>query len=366
MAFLTTLRPKLLAHTIKRNAGDRERERERERTMNHAYYQCFSPRNDFNGRPYPKMFIRSFLSHCHSLRSTMSSSRTLFVDTSILPSDIFGYRDEEFYFLVDQLAGAEEAELLRIQSIRTVNSFLRITDIFYVLSIDSGEINKVKRQICFLLNNNTYVIKPGIRGSIEYLRDLFLKKTKELSKPGNDRITNSNKRSTTMSSTNDAISQESVASATLVIPIDERLFIVSAVDEWCSRNGRDLDLPDLKLIDGTDYLFALSPSDSEFAQIRCGCRASARLPRQGSHFQLSNFYRHLKTGRCSMLKSKFQSVPASDATIYNDDALQTSLQSTTTESTQPSTSDDADPSVRSKRAPSSPNREHSKKRRRRR
>ena len=90
------------------------------------------------------------------------------MDTSILPSNIFGYRDEEFYSIVDQLAGAEETELLRIQSIRTVNSFLRIADIFDVLTIDSEEINIVKRQICFLLNNNTYVIKPGSRGSIEY------------------------------------------------------------------------------------------------------------------------------------------------------------------------------------------------------
>ena len=207
----------------------------------------------------------------------MSSSRILFVDTSILSSNI------------DQLAGAEEAELLRIQSIRTVNSFLRITDIFDVLTIDSEEINNVKRQICVPLNNNMYVIKPGIRGSIEYLRDLFLKKTRELPKPRNDRTSNSHTRSATISSTKDAISQESLASATLVIPIDERLFIVRAIDEWCSRNGRHLDLPDLKLIDGTDYLFTLSPSDREFAQIRCGCRATARLPRQGSHFQLSNF-----------------------------------------------------------------------------
>ena len=79
----------------------------------------------------------------------MSSSCTVFVDTSILPSDIFGYRDEEFYLIVDQLAGAKEAELLRKESVRTVNSFLGITDIFDFLTIDSEEINNVKRQIYF-------------------------------------------------------------------------------------------------------------------------------------------------------------------------------------------------------------------------
>ena len=298
----------------------------------------------------------------------MSSSRALFVDTSVLPSDIFGYRDEEFYSIVDQLAGTEEAELLRIQSIRTVNSFLRITNIFDILTIDSKEINNVKRQICFLLDDNTYVIKPGIRGSIEYLRDLFLQKTKELSKPGNEKTSNNRRRSSTMLSSDVTISQESSASPRSASPIDHRFFIVNSIEEWCSRNGGDLDLPNLKLIDGTDYFFIRSSSDSDFAQIRCGCRASARLPRQGNNFQLSNFYRHLKNGKCSMLKlkSKCQLVSGSEHTVWNEDSLQTSsLQSTATEKNQPATSNDVDPSVRSKRTPSPSSRGHSKKKRQR-
>jgi hypothetical protein len=333
--------------------------------MNHACCQCCSSRDDFNGRGWSKPLISFVLSNFQCLRSSMSS-RALFVDTSVLPSDIFGYRDEEFYSIVDQLAGAEEAELLRIQSIRTVNSFLRITNIFDILTIDSKEINNVKRQICFLLNDNTYVIKPGIRGSIEYLRDLFLQKTKELSKPGNDKTSNNRRRSSTMASSVVTISQESSTSPRSTSPIDHRFFIVNSIEEWCSRNGGDLDLPNLKLIDGTDYLFILSSSDSDFAQIRCGCRASARLPRQGNNFQLSNFYRHLKNGKCSMLKSKFQLVPGSEHTVGNEDSLQTSsLQSTATEINQPATSNDVDRSVRSKRTPSPLSRGHSKKKRRR-
>ena len=103
----------------------------------------------------------------------MSRLPTIFVDTSILPSEAFAYRDDEFYSLVDLLAGSDEVELLRIQSIRTVHSFLRIKNVFDVLDIDSEEINRIKHHICFILNDNTYIIKAGIKGSIEYTYVIF-------------------------------------------------------------------------------------------------------------------------------------------------------------------------------------------------
>ena len=33
-----------------------------------------------------------------------------------------------------------------------------------------------------MLNDNTYIVKPGIKASFEYLRDLFLRKQKEMCK----------------------------------------------------------------------------------------------------------------------------------------------------------------------------------------
>ena len=107
---------------------------------------------------------------------SMSHSHTIFVDTSILPSDIFNCHDDEFYSIVNQLTGSDEVEFLGIQSIRTANSFLRIKNIFDILTIDSEEINDIKKEICFISNNNSFEIKSGIQGLIDFLRALFLKK----------------------------------------------------------------------------------------------------------------------------------------------------------------------------------------------
>ena len=95
------------------------------------------------------------------------ASRTLFVDTKVVPSDAFTYQDDDFYNLISQLAGPDEAALLKIQGIRKVNAFLRIPNIFDVFNINSKEVNDVKTKTCFILENDNYIVKSDIKGSIE-------------------------------------------------------------------------------------------------------------------------------------------------------------------------------------------------------
>ena len=90
----------------------------------------------------------------------MSRPKPIFVDTSVISSNIFNYRDDEFYSIIGQLTGLEEAGFLKVHDIRTVNSFLRIENVFNVLTIDAEEINNIKKDICFMLNDDTYIIKP--------------------------------------------------------------------------------------------------------------------------------------------------------------------------------------------------------------
>ncbi|CAF1401400.1 unnamed protein product [Rotaria magnacalcarata] len=190
----------------------------------------------------------------------------MFVDTSILPSDIFNYHDYEFYSIVSQLTGSDEVELLRIQNL------------FYF----------EQQHLC-------------------------------------DKIRH-------------------------------------------TKNGRDLNLLDLKLTEGTDYLLTVPSYNSDSAHIRCGCRASARLPRQGNNFQLSNYYRHLKTGKCSMLQSKFQSNPAQDNDTHdvsNDTIKKLSSDQTMIMEDTQLLSIDSNSTIRSKRTTTSSNHVHSKKKRQR-
>ena len=145
-------------------------------------------------------------------------SRSIFVDTSVLPLDILNYRDDEFYSIVNRLTGSEETELLRIQSIRSVNSFLRIINIFDVLNIDSEEINRIKKDVCFILNDNTYVIKPGIKASMDYLHDLFFRKQREISKNLNREYFNTSNTTSMQISTSN------------IVPNEQRLTTIDLVD----------------------------------------------------------------------------------------------------------------------------------------
>ena len=235
----------------------------------------------------------------------MSRPKPIFVDTSVISSNIFNYHDDEFYSFIGQLTGLEEAGFLKVQGIRTVNSFLRIENVFDVLTIDAEEINNIKKDICFMLNDNTYIIKSGIKVSFEYLRDLFPRKQKEMCKNINHDNSNISDTPSPMIPTPEITPNESTTMKTTTTTtttttasinvVDHRSSIIQAIDEWCLRHGNELNIPGLKLIDGCDYFLSLPSYGSDFVHIRCACRASAKLLRQGSHFQLSNYYRHLKT-----------------------------------------------------------------------
>lgn len=280
----------------------------------------------------------------------MSPSYTTFVDTSVIPSDVFTYRDNEFYSLVEKMAGPMEAQLLKIQSIRTINSFLRISDLFDVFSIDTQEINDVKRQLCFMLNDDNFIVKPGIKASLDYLRDLFHKKQKEISSSFYVNRSNSRNTSSTNRSETDATSQppDSTTSSSNDANLDHRRLIIHGIDEWCSKNGRNLNLNDLQLAENIDYFITPPSDENRSGSIRCACRVSANLFKVGNHVQLSNYYRHLKKGKCSMLKSKFPSNSSGDR--LGVDANQTTIltQSTSAERNETFTVPVSHPSSRSK------------------
>ena len=133
------------------------------------------------------------------------------------------------------------------------------------------------------------------------------------------------------------------------------------------KNGHDLKLINLKLITGTDYLLTIPSNNLNSAHIRCGCRASARLPKQGNNSQLSNYYRHLKSGKCSMLQSKSQSnsFQGNDTHHIIDTVETSSFEPTMSTKDTQTLSFDSNSSVRSKRTTTSSNHLYSKTRRQR-
>ena len=165
----------------------------------------------------------------------------------------------------------------------------------------------------------------------------------------------------------DTMSQESITAATSINGVDYHSIIVNGINEWCLENRHDQKLINLKLIEGTDYLLTIPSNNLNSAHIHCDCRASARLPRQGNNFQLSNYYQHLKSGKCSMLQSKSQSnsFQGNDTHHIIDTIEASSFEPKMSTKDTQTLSFDSNSSVRSKRTTTSSNHLHSKTKRQR-
>ena len=91
--------------------------------------------------------------------------------TSInFPHDVLSYQDDVFYDLVRNQCGPIVEETFQIQKIRSVQTLLRIPNVFEFMSYDSPDLNEIKKKAAFRLSDDTYQIRSGIKMEI----DLFL------------------------------------------------------------------------------------------------------------------------------------------------------------------------------------------------
>ncbi|CAF2091379.1 unnamed protein product [Rotaria magnacalcarata] len=84
--------------------------------------------------------------------------------------------------MVERVAGSAEAKLLAAQGIRSVYSFLNTEDVFEILSISCSTLNDIKRLVCLKADDDTYIVKPGYRASMQYLYQLLEQKHDEILK----------------------------------------------------------------------------------------------------------------------------------------------------------------------------------------
>ena len=106
-------------------------------------------------------------------------THALLVNTSVLPLDVLSFYDEQFYHLVETMAGAAEASLLEVQGIRSVYSFLNTEDVFDILSIPCTALSNVRQSVCLEKVDRTFIVKPGCRNSMLYLSQLLNRKHEE-------------------------------------------------------------------------------------------------------------------------------------------------------------------------------------------
>jgi hypothetical protein len=105
--------------------------------------------------------------------------QSLSLDISILPIDVFSFYDENFYQIVENIAGRAESKLLEAQGIRSVYSFLNTEDVFDILLISCAALKEIKKLVCFQADDNIFTVKPGCRSNILYLSQLLHQKHEE-------------------------------------------------------------------------------------------------------------------------------------------------------------------------------------------
>lgn len=101
------------------------------------------------------------------------------LDTSILPIDVLSFYDKHFYDLVAKIVGAGVAKLFEIQGIRSVYSFLNIVDVFAILELSCPALEDIRSSISLEAADHTFIVQPGFRSGVEYLRQLLKQKHEE-------------------------------------------------------------------------------------------------------------------------------------------------------------------------------------------
>ncbi|CAF4644058.1 unnamed protein product, partial [Rotaria socialis] len=214
------------------------------------------------------------------------------IDTSILPSDIMLLRDVKFFDFVRKEAGDAAVDLFEIQSINCVKSLLMTVDVYCIMNLRSKALDCFKNKHGFMLDDDTFIIKTGIKGNMDYLIDLLKQKCTDdakLTKSSKRNQSSSpldrtiNRSSTTTESTMAFLSSNSsnvVTSKSLNLSLDEhKTYINNTLNNWCKNNESRLNLSNVSLIE---------------ANIKCCCNKWISLTNNRGKFQLSNFYRHLQ------------------------------------------------------------------------
>lgn len=86
---------------------------------------------------------------------------------------------------------------------------------------------------------------------------------------------------------------------------DHRKFIVGTLNEWLEKQSSSMKISDEKLIENHDFKLTIICNDvAEEAFFLCSCGIRVHLTKLRNTFSLSNYYKHLKSKRCAMMKRK--------------------------------------------------------------
>ena len=125
--------------------------------------------NDYNNRQFDwskSLFRLSF----NFIFYIVNMARML-LDISQLPQDVLTYTNKRFFDIIESFCGKDEADLLSIQAIWSVDSFLSIEDVYSIFTVDSEDVIEIQTRCAFKNRNGTFTVKPGIKSSLNYFNE---------------------------------------------------------------------------------------------------------------------------------------------------------------------------------------------------
>lgn len=241
-------------------------------------------------------------------------------DLNNLADEVLSYSNDEFYRFIEDSLGFDEMLLIKTQAIKSSRSLINVPNVLAVLSLNCHELFDIKKRLCFITDENKFVVKSGIKAGIDDLvsllkrkNDEYIRRTKgsKTSSQITSRhfISNSQPLTNTeqVATSNQQLVQSPNETTNTPINHDHLLINITIAIERFSVNT----FSGIMLKNNIDYQIFLDSSDLIInGFIKCGCHVSTRIyfkPKTNS-FQLSSYFKHLRESRCSMIKKKKQAI----------------------------------------------------------
>ena len=196
-------------------------------------------------------------------------------DLSILPDNLLELKDKAFYELVKELTSSDEAELLQVQSIRCVHSFMRVNAL-NIFHLDSNDLAPLQSRLAHKKADGKYAVHVGIRGNLIYLTELF-NTFNRLVDTVNITVTpihsapsqNASILDATTSGTTSLVDHPS--NKTIVSASEHRTHVKQSIKMWWNNVREKYNLVHQNLLEPDDYSLVLT---DDSASIICSCGTS--------------------------------------------------------------------------------------------
>jgi len=128
-------------------------------------------------------FVSCYCSLLHIYLSLSMFSKKMPMNAKKLPTDVFSYRENQWYSLVCDIVGqADTMELLKFLHFSSPLLFLACPNPLEFLNHDADALLPIKQKLCIKLTGSSYVPLPGIQTALDLLRGCFRSVMKKITR----------------------------------------------------------------------------------------------------------------------------------------------------------------------------------------